>query len=265
MPRLIDRIPQPETILEKKIIVLSRSRVGTFSMYQSFKMLGMKPYHMYECVYGGVTHMSLFQEALRNKYYGEGKPYNKADFDKWLANYDFFIDEFIEFYPNAKFILTERNPVAWDKSINHIYDTVTGALGSFPINVVQHIDAPIGAFASLNLVMFNLFFHGRGSKGGIELAKADMISDGEKARRLLPKNQLLSVMLEDGFGWEEICPFLGVPIPNEKYPRGNAPAEFDKLLGSFIGGRLLSVGFKAVGSVVVPAVAIGAWYYTKQR
>lgn len=72
-------------------------------------------------------------------------------------------------------------------------------------------------------------------------------------------------MLEDGFGWEEICPFLGVPIPNEKYPRGNAPAEFDKLLGSFIGGRLLSVGFKAVGSVVVPAVAIGAWYYTKQR
>lgn len=62
--------------------------VGTFSMYQSFKMLGMKPYHMYECVYGGVTHMSLFQEALRNKYYGEGKPYNKADFDKWLANYD---------------------------------------------------------------------------------------------------------------------------------------------------------------------------------
>lgn len=62
--------------------------VGTFSMYQSFQMLGYRPYHMYECVMGGATQMDLFSEAIRCKYYAEGKPYGKAEFDKWLANFD---------------------------------------------------------------------------------------------------------------------------------------------------------------------------------
>ncbi len=87
----------------------------------------------------------------------------------------------------------------------------------------------------------------------------------ELIRRLVPKDQLLDVKLEDGFGWEQICPFLGIPIPEEKYPRGNAPAEFDKMLGSFIGSRLTVTAFKVLGSLVIPAVAIGAWYYTKRR
>lgn len=85
------------------------------------------------------------------------------------------------------------------------------------------------------------------------------------ARKTLSKDQLLSVKLEDGFGWEQICPFLGIPIPEQRYPRGNAPAEFDKMLGGFIGGRIMAVGTKIVGAVVVPALAFGAWYYMKQK
>lgn len=51
-------------------------------------MLGYKPYHMYEVVQQGITHLQLFEESLRCKYLGAGKPYGKAEFDKWLANYD---------------------------------------------------------------------------------------------------------------------------------------------------------------------------------
>lgn len=57
-------------------------------MYQAFQMLGYKSYHMFECVKHGTTHVRIFEEALRCKYLGEGKPYTKADFDKWLAAYD---------------------------------------------------------------------------------------------------------------------------------------------------------------------------------
>jgi hypothetical protein len=32
--------------------------------------------------------MALFKEAVRSKYLGAGKPYGKAEFDKWLAEYD---------------------------------------------------------------------------------------------------------------------------------------------------------------------------------
>ncbi|OAQ97018.1 hypothetical protein LLEC1_03895 [Akanthomyces lecanii] len=272
MSRLIDRIPQPERILDKKIIILSKSRTGTFSMYQCFQMLGHKPYHMYECVMNGVTHMSLLNESLRNKYLGEGKPYDKADFDKWLANYDvvveipsYFVEEFIEYYPDAKFILTERDLTAWDKSLSHLVNTVVGATHSFPLNAVAKIDRHIAMFTKLNDTFWQVIFHGRGLKAGMPLAKADNVNDGELIRRLVPKDRLLDVKLEDGFGWEQICPFLGIPIPKEKYPRGNAPAEFDKLLSSFIGGRLTVTAYKVLGSLVIPAVAIGAWYYTKRR
>ncbi|EGX92937.1 hypothetical protein CCM_04309 [Cordyceps militaris CM01] len=260
MSRLIDRLPQPDKILDKKLIVLSKSRTGTFSMYQCFQMLGYKPYHMYECVMNGYTHMSLLNEALRNKYLGEGKPYDKADFDKWLANYDtvveipsYFVEEFIEYYPDAMFILTERDLGAWDKSLGHLVTTVTKACHSFPLNVVYRLDNQIAMFTDLNETFWQVIFHGRGLRAGMSLAQADYVKE------------LLDVKLEDGFGWEEICPFLGVPIPKERYPRGNAPAEFDKLLGGFIGGRLAATAYKVVGSVVVSAIAIGAWYYTKQR
>lgn len=51
-------------------------------------MLGYKAYHMFEVVTGGQTQMALFEEAVRCKYLGGGKPYGKAEFDKWLAEYD---------------------------------------------------------------------------------------------------------------------------------------------------------------------------------
>jgi hypothetical protein len=37
----------------------------------------------------------------------------------------------------------------------------------------------------------------------------------------VPPEQLLDVRLEDGLGWETICPFLGVEVPNVPYPRIN--------------------------------------------
>lgn len=43
---------------------------------------------MYEVVHGGITHMSILEEALNAKYFGVGKPYGKAEYDKWFAEYD---------------------------------------------------------------------------------------------------------------------------------------------------------------------------------
>lgn len=51
-------------------------------------MLGYKAYHMFEVIWGGPLQMALFEEALRCKYLDGGKPYGKAEFDKWLAEYD---------------------------------------------------------------------------------------------------------------------------------------------------------------------------------
>ena len=60
-------------------------------MYNAMNMLGFKTYHFAECVLShGLPHMRLFHEALTaqfNRLSGI-KRYNKADFDKWMAEYD---------------------------------------------------------------------------------------------------------------------------------------------------------------------------------
>lgn len=51
-------------------------------------MLGYTPFHGSELFSNDPTNMKLLEEAARCKYLGEGKPYGKDEFDKWLAGYD---------------------------------------------------------------------------------------------------------------------------------------------------------------------------------
>jgi hypothetical protein len=52
------------------------------------KILGYRTYHGAEVMRNGVSHLEVFEEALNAKYFGVGKPYGKAEFDKWFADYD---------------------------------------------------------------------------------------------------------------------------------------------------------------------------------
>jgi hypothetical protein len=88
MSRAIDRLPDPGQRLEKKVLVTAKSRTGTFSIYQALNVLGYRTYHFYETCMVGITHMDVLTEAMRAKYLGIGKPYGKAEFDKWLGNYE---------------------------------------------------------------------------------------------------------------------------------------------------------------------------------
>ncbi|KAI3324886.1 TLD-domain-containing protein [Xylariaceae sp. AK1471] len=272
MSRLIDRLSAPKQVCEKKVIVLSRSRIGTFSLYQALKMLGYKPYHMYEVVVGGQLHMSLFEEALRCKYLGAGKPYGKAEFDKWLAAFDveipqFFVEEFIEFYPNARFILTERSLESWTKSMSNTAVPIFKSMKSFPFTAVRRVDSFTNAFCSLHRVLETVTYHGKTGedKEGIEAAEHDTLEVAEKAKTLVPKDRFLVANLEDGFGWEQICPFLDQPIPETRYPRGNTPREFKKMAGDALGPGLRKAGLIALSAVLIPVVSVGACRLHHQR
>ncbi|KAI1148780.1 hypothetical protein F4825DRAFT_464628 [Nemania diffusa] len=271
MSRLIDRLPAPKQVREKKVIVLSRSRVGTFSLYQALGMLGYKAYHMFEVVTGGQTQMALFEEAVRCKYLGGGKPYGKAEFDKWLAEYDvveipqFFVEEFIQFYPNARFILAERSIESWAKSMNNTAIPMFTATRSLPLSAIRKVDTFVEAFCSLHNVLETVTYHGGKCQDeeGVEASKRDTLQQAETAKALVPKDRLLVAKLEDGFGWEEICPFLGHPIPETRYPRGNAPQEFHKMGNEILGPRIRRAGLMALSAAVIPILSIGAWYYIK--
>ncbi|KAI0182398.1 hypothetical protein EV127DRAFT_449680 [Xylaria flabelliformis] len=272
MSRLIDRLPAPKEVREKRVIVLSRSRIGTFSLYQALQMLGYKAYHMAEVVKGGELQMALFEEALRCKYLRAGKPYGKAEFDKWLAGYDaiveipqFFIEEFIEFYPNARFILTERDLESWTKSMNNTARPMMTATRTFPLSAIRKVDPYVEAFCSLHNVLETVVYYGKtcDDAEGIEGSRRDTVDLSEKAKALVPKDRLLVARLEDGFGWEQICPFLGHSIPATRYPRGNAPEEFKKMGDEVLVPRIKKAGLMALSTALIPVLSVGAWYYAK--
>ncbi|KAI0861280.1 hypothetical protein F4860DRAFT_503395 [Xylaria cubensis] len=247
MSRLIDRLPAPKEVREKKVIVLSRSRIGTFSLYQALQMLGYKAYHMAEVVKGGELQMALFEEALRCKYLRAGKPYGKAEFDKWLAGYD------------------ERDLESWTKSMNNTARPMMTATRTFPLSAIRKVDPYVEAFCSLHNVLETVVYYGKtcDDAEGIEGSRRDTVDLSEKAKALVPKDRLLVARLEDGFGWEQICPFLGHPIPATRYPRGNAPEEFKKMGDEVLVPRIKKAGLMALSTALIPVVSVGAWYYAK--
>lgn len=83
----------------------------------------------------------------------------------------------------------------------------------------------------------------------------------EQVKRLVSKDRLGHFSLEDGFGWEQICPRLGKPIPDQQYPRGNAPKEFKDLTMRLLGPSFKKAAAIVVTTVLVPIVGFSAWIY----
>ena len=59
-------------------------------MYTALRKLGYKSYHMVECSLGNYKekHLQCWNEALRIKLSGHGKPYGKVELDKILETYN---------------------------------------------------------------------------------------------------------------------------------------------------------------------------------
>lgn len=76
---------------------------------------------------------------------------------------------------------------------------------------------------------------------------------------MIPPERLLVVSLEKGFGWDEICGFLGHDIPGTPYPRVWSLGEFQKASERHIarGIQKSKSVLAATAAVVVTAVI---WY-----
>ncbi|KAH6672390.1 hypothetical protein B0J14DRAFT_701458 [Halenospora varia] len=128
--REIDKLPvvknRPK---EMQVLCLGLSRTGTKSLWAALQQLGYTPYHGYELfVNAKYRHHKCWYEGLATKF-KTGKTYGRVEFDKLLGNYDAvtdcpcanFAEELIAAYPNAKVILTTREPDGWVKSMESCY------------------------------------------------------------------------------------------------------------------------------------------------
>lgn len=65
--------------------------------------------------------------------------------------------DFIEAYaddPDVKFILTERSPAKWAKSVNNTAGQVVGMAYTFPFNILKYFDSFLYHFLDLSIVVY---------------------------------------------------------------------------------------------------------------
>ncbi|EFQ94127.1 hypothetical protein P3342_007202 [Pyrenophora teres f. teres] len=273
MERAIDRLPAPAHIREKKIIVTARSRTGTLSLFKALTILGYKTYHGAEVMRRGVPHLEIFEEALGAKYMGIGKPYSRPELDKWLADYDAIVEipsvlleEFVNAYPQAKILHLDRDVDKWYASVmNTVYYPIN-AVERWPLRYLRWIDTFTDRFCSFHLMVKRVWWHGHELDDGEKVLKEDYLGLSRRVKALgLPPDRFASFRLEEGFGWDQLCPFLGVPVPDVPYPSANTPERFDEMQAGFVKAALWKAKMLATTAIVIPGIAVGAWYCFKGR
>ncbi|MGZ3267781.1 MAG: sulfotransferase family protein [Croceibacterium sp.] len=189
-----------------QVIGAGLGRTGTMSLKFALEHLGFGPcYHMIEFMAHIPVHLPLWLDVI------EGRPNWDAMFDGYASTVDYpgctYWRELVAKWPEAKVILTLRDPDSWFESAN---ETV---LSSRMRNMLA--DTPIERFMNASV---NQDFG-----DGID-DRAFMIdyfrrwNDAVIAE--VPADKLLMFQAKDG--WEPLCEFLGVPVPPEPYPRVNS-------------------------------------------
>jgi hypothetical protein len=197
-----------------KVIGAGFGRTGTSSLQSALEeILGGKCYHMMT-ISRRPDHLKVWHDFALGK-----RPAMdwKWLFKDYVACVDFpvcmFYGELMETFPDAKVILTVRDPQSWWKSFNLLMSIMDKArwLRFFGTNLRRTIEF------SDKIVTQDVF--------GGRLEKENCIDiferHNQEVRVRVPKERLLEYDVKQG--WEPLCEFLKVPIPGKKkFPHLNA-------------------------------------------
>lgn len=235
-----------------KVIGAGFGRTGTMSLKVALETLGLGPcYHMTE-VFAHPEHAGFWISAWRRE---------PADWDGILGGYEAAVDwpactfyeELMERNPDAKVILSVRDPQRW-------YESVRNTIYELSVVIPRHPIYRIG----YKLVSFFVF---RGP--GIADLAGEIIWRGTFDGRFEDKSYAIGVferhsaevqqrVLEDRLlvydikaGWEPLCEFLGVEVPDEPFPRTNDSAEMRRRLRGVKALSFVALALSATAALVL--------------
>ncbi|KAJ6573111.1 P-loop containing nucleoside triphosphate hydrolase protein [Mycena vulgaris] len=235
-----------------KVLVLGYFRTGTASMQLALETLGYKDTHHMQTVLVNPLEVDVWVEAIDAKFHGRGKPYGKEEWDQLLGHCQavadtpaiLFSEELIAAYPDAKVILTNRDPTKWWKSYSESLQRVKLARWLEP----EHFGTVI-SFAHLSM---STMLQAPTADAKEEESKARFTAHYEHVRRLVPTDRLLEY--EVGEGWERLCAFLGNDVPETDFPWVNDTKALRQRVDTWVGQIFLQTAIKlaALGAVLYP-------------
>ena len=191
-----------------RVIGSGLGRTGTNSLKLALEQLGFGPCHHMLEVLQHPECVPLWLAAF------DGRP----DWEAIFAGYNSAVDapsnrfwrELAQRYPNAKLVHSVRDPDSWFES--------TQASIFAPGSRTMNPSPPFGPLIERMVQDYGGRLHDRAAM--IDLLKRH----NEEVERTVPRERLL--VYDVGQGWEPLCAFLGVAVPDTPFPHANTREEF---------------------------------------
>ena len=203
-----------------KVIGAGFGRTGTFSLKTALDRLGLHCYHAFELL-NSPRDASLWLSAIDDE--ESRKRLLEQIFSSYEATVDFpsvyFYRELIEYYPDAKVILTLRDSDSW-------YDSFRETIMEANTSVLYKITRLVHGYAIYKL-MKKMFI----AMLGVNLSDRQHIikafeQHNADVLKYVPAERLLVYRVEQG--WKPLCDFLNIPVPEDTpFPHFN---EREKML-----------------------------------
>ncbi|MEZ4592150.1 MAG: sulfotransferase [Chloroflexota bacterium] len=223
-----------------KVIGSGFGRTGTLSLKAALEILGVGPcYHMQEVI-KRPSHIKKWQQIGR----GQTVPWESI-FRNFQATVDYpastFYRELLDAYPDAKVIHTVRDPERWYASTD---ETIFRAMHGLPAWAPKLI-WPLGQFKEMQeKIIWQGVFNGRFPNRPYAIQRFHAYT--EEVKQNVPPEKLLIFQVKEG--WQPLCDFLGVPVPDVPFPhvndRENILRQFKRLRQTL---HLLPVAAAALG------------------
>ena len=207
-----------------KIIGAGFGRTGTMSLKAALEQLGYPCYHMVECFPQGPGHWKLWEQAKNGV----------ADWDALFEGFTATVDfpactsyaALAHYYPEAKVILTVRDPEKWFTSVQ------STIFNKDWIEFLPGTEA--GAYMKATI---NDYFDGR-MHDHDHLVRRFNEHVAEVRENIAPERLLVFEVTE---GWGPLCEFLELPAPEGPFPNVNDTESVQRLIRA-----VMENGFQAV-------------------
>ena len=199
-----------------QVIGAGLGRTGTLTLKSALERLGFGPCHHMLEVFANPCQVPLWNKAAL------GEPFDWDDiYGPYKATVDWpgahFWSELAERYPQAKVILSKRDPQRWYESMS---ETILKSMAMRGLTEPGEVpeDHPM-RFGGIIIAQKTF-----GRDFGRENVIAAFERHNAAVRGHIAPDRLLE--FEAAQGWEPLCTFLGVPVPDEEFPRTNSREEF---------------------------------------
>ncbi len=210
-----------------KVIGAGYGRTGTMTLKAALEELGAGPcYHMVEVLWGDTSKLPLWQAAAN----GEATDWEQM-FDGFESTVDWpgctYYEQLMEVFPDAKVLLTVRDPEAWYESArNSIYAALIAGRKGELAEGTEEPPSP-EAFQMISTLIWEGTFHGRfeDKAYAIEMFNKHI---AEVKSKVPPQRLVVHEVKE---GWRPLAQMLSVDEPLTPFPRLNDKVAFREMVG----------------------------------